>query len=157
MREALAQPDWDARFADWRAGMAAQQALRALRACGLAAAERADSRSQESCLLNAHHARFGDGTAERVAALKGCVSALVAERLHEAVGDAELIGWPRPGLNLVSEFSGLLAWEAHVALQQLPVRAVCGVSASRLAAHLLEARGAVRQRTEDGVVRWERS
>ena len=46
-----------------------------------------------------------------------------------------------PSRKEVPEFSGLLAWEAHVALQQLPVRAVCGVSASRLAAHLLEARG----------------
>lgn len=141
LREAVAQPDWDARFADWRAGMVTQEAYRALHACGLPATERAEPRSYESCLFNAHHERFGDGTALRITMVKGCLSALVAERLHDAIGDPELIAWARPGLHLTAEFSALLAWDAHAALYGMRVADVRGVAAGKVAARLLEARG----------------
>lgn len=141
LREAVAQPEWNAQFADWHAGTTSQEALRALRACGLPAVERAEPRSYEDCLSNAHHARFGEGTALRITMVKGCLSALVAERLHDAIGDPELIAWARPGLNLTAEFSALLAWDAHAALYGMRVADVRDVPAGKVAARLLETRG----------------
>lgn len=81
------------------------------------------------------------GTGWRVLLDDGPSLRVVGGLLHDAIGDAEVIGWPRPGLNLVAEFADLLGWEAHAALHGLAVLAVRDAPASRLAAHLLEARG----------------
>jgi hypothetical protein len=142
LREALSRPEWDARFDAWRAAVARREMLHALERCGLRTSEAPVAREAEAKLCNAIALRYGIAPAAYVRALRSCAGAWIAERLAGAIGDPELIAWPREGLHLGHEFAALAAWHLHVEHCRCGAVALRDETPNRWAAMLLERAGA---------------
>jgi len=137
LQEALSQPDWPQRWAQWHAAVQRREMRHALRTAQVGVV-RLDADAVRARLCNLHHGRTDMAAGELLCALRCAATALVAERLQSQVGDAALLGWARPGLNLPAEFAALLEWRLHGLLHATPVAQLRAMSATRVAAMLVE-------------------
>ena len=137
LREGLSHSEWDSKFSDWRRNVEINQAAAALRNCGLAAIPTTILAAEVS-LFNHHRRRCGTGVAAHMCALKGAASALIARRVEIAVGDPELIGFPRPGLHFTQIFGEMMRWQLHGLIKRTHVATLRAPAEMRTAAILVE-------------------
>lgn len=137
LREALGELRGADIIASWRLAAERRQILAALRALKTHSA-RLDATSVRAQLCNLHRVRIGQPCGRWLRALQQANAALVAERLHDLVGDPALIGFAREGLHLARIVSGLMEWPLHGLLHDAPVLAIVQRSPGRFAAETIE-------------------
>lgn len=139
LREAIDRPDGDALLRAWRDSAERREMLAALRALHLPAIEGTNTQGRAR-LCNAHRQRIGQPAGPLLRALQRSCAALVAERLHDMVGDPQLVGFALPGIHLGQWLLGLLEWRLHRTLWAMPAPAA-DTQPGPYAAHALERHG----------------
>lgn len=141
LREALDQPDGLDLIDRWRTAEARREMLAALRATGVTIG-RLDPTDARARLCNQHRLRLGRPAGPWLRALQRSTSALVAQRLHDAVGDPSLIGYAVEGLHLGHAFSELMEWQLHAVMHCTPAHRLADAGdPGRFAAQALEHHG----------------
>ena len=140
LREGLSRMDWDDRFADWRRAAERREMMLALHDFGLVGQD-LSAPTVRAGLCNAHQRRFGVGVAPHLGALRTAMAGLVARYMTDAIGDADLIAWARPGLHLGECFTDLTVWRGHIELQARGAFDLRCTTPGRLAAEILESAG----------------
>jgi len=137
LHEALSQAEWPTIWAKWHAAMHRREMRAALRALG-ATVVRLEPDAVRARLCNLHRERIDVPAGELLCALRCAATALVAERVQVLVGDASLLCYARPGLNLPAEFAALLEWRLHRLLHATAPAQLRCMAATRVAATLVE-------------------
>ena len=122
LAHALEADDWDQRFAPWLDGQHRARAAQALLLCGLATSG-AHLSDVRTVLCNLHRTRLGVPAGAALGKLEALARCDVAAALADAVGEAPLLAWHRPGLNLIDAFAGLVCIHAHTVInttQEMP-------------------------------------
>jgi hypothetical protein len=140
LREAVGMPQGAALIGDWRKAAERREVMAALQACGCNL-HNLDAAAARAQLCNRHRLRLGRPVGVYLRALQRSCAALAAERLHEMVGDPELIGFALPGLHLCQTLAALLEWRLHRALHASSARSLTQDSPARFAAQALERHG----------------
>lgn len=141
LREASGHPGGSEIIERWRLAAERREVLAALKTTSspLVNLQPAAARAR---LCNLHRQQFGLPIGAHLRALQRSCGALVAERLHEMVGDPALIGFALPVLHLGQTFADLLQWRLHRALHSTATLAVQQASPAKFAALALERHGA---------------
>lgn len=121
LREAVGRPDGSALLQAWRDAAGRHEMLEAHRALGLPAIPGTAAQGRAR-LCNAHRLRRGEPAGSMLRTLQRGCAALVAERLHQTLGDASLIGYSSPGIHLGEWLLQLMEWRLHIVLGAMPVR-----------------------------------
>lgn len=140
LREAFGRADGPALIGAWRNSAQRRELLAALQAARLVGPA-VDARDGRARLCNHHRHRVGRPVGAHLRALQRSCAALVAERLHDMVGDPALIGFAVPGLHLGELMADLLEWRLHRVLCQTPVGEFLVAASGPFAAALLERHG----------------
>lgn len=145
VREGLSQPDWTDRFEAWATAAGRREMLVALCALGLGN-RRLEPVHVRALICNRHRARLGQPAGPWLRALRQASDALAAEVVCREVGDASLLGFASPGLNLPREFGRLLEWRQHRIVHEWPAASLCELPPGRFAATAVERRSAMLHR-----------
>lgn len=113
--EAIEHPEWDGRYAIWFDGMQRQAMRQALLTNGLHC-RRVDAVSTRGALGNAYHNETQCCAGRVFMHLQGVLFAWVSKRVGECITDPALLGFPRPGLNVVDALAEVLQWPLYALL-----------------------------------------
>lgn len=136
LTEVIEQPDWDQRYGDWLMGMNSQRIGQALHHAGLRTAIRSYDAAR-SKLCQAAHARCGRNITALLRQIDANLHAITLEQLQHALAKPRFLGYPRPGLSFVRDFSHLLHWSAYGLLCDPDTVGPVPDDEPRLAAHLV--------------------
>lgn len=146
LREGLGRPEWEQAFGAWHAAAERRLIVQALAATGTPCAG-LDASSARATLCNRHRQRIGVPVGPMLRALRRAAAGLASEQLQRHVDDPALIGFARPGLHLGLVLTDLLEWPMHRLLWTHTAAEITTAPPARLAAALVEKRGAVLHRT----------
>ena len=124
LARALAADDWNQRFDPWLEGQHRARAAQALLLCGIVTSN-AHLSDVRNVLCNLHRTRLGVPAGAALGKLEVLARCDVAAALADAVGEASLLAWHRPGLNLIDTFAGLVSIHAHTV-----INSTCGLPAA---------------------------
>ena len=119
LRHALDDPDWQHLYADWLKLQSTAIAAQNLLLCGQATSAQA-LQNPRAALCNAHYQKHHRPCAKHINALAYLAQQELAANLAKEVGDAQLLAWCLPGLNLMSDLGELIALHAHTDLHHAP-------------------------------------
>lgn len=145
LREALDQPLWAKLIDDWFEAAHRREMMAVLRAMNTVTPV-LEPAAVRVHLCNLHRTRIGRPARAWLVALQRANAALVAERLHDLVGDPALIGFAREGLHLARSFGELMEWRLHAILHATAPLALTGSVPSRFAAASVERHAALLHR-----------
>jgi hypothetical protein len=99
---------------------------------------RLDSVSARASLCNAHRVRLGQPAGRYLRALRCSATALVSDKLHQALGDPSLIGFAIEGIHLGDILTSLMEWQLQTVLLRYPPQVQINGCAARFAATAIE-------------------
>jgi hypothetical protein len=137
LRETMQHPMGGDMLDQWRRSCERREILCALVGSGIAPRP-ADAANARSRLFNHHRLRLGFAVGERMRHLQRAAGALVAQQLHEHLGDPALIGFAREGLHMGLFLTELLSWRLHSSLTHTPRWRLETMSAAQFAAFAVE-------------------
>ncbi len=145
LRMALDHPHWAELINTWVLAAQRRQTLAVLHGLNTATC-RHDAAAVRVHLCNLHRVRTGQPARAWINALQRANSALVAERLHDLLGDPALIGFAREGLHLGQTFAALMEWQLHAILHAAPLTVITHGTPGRFAAQSIERHAAALHR-----------
>lgn len=136
--ELIERPDWDERYGNWMTAIHSQLIRRQLLHLGQRVGFR-DQAAARSTLCNAHYLRMGVSVVDVLRHIQGVVHGMVVQHMQDAIPSPRFLGYPRPGLSLVSDFAALMQWPAYRLLSQIKSADLADPDdVPRLAAYLAE-------------------
>lgn len=140
LREALDQPMWAGLIDTWAEATHRREIMATLRAMNTVC-QLLEPAAVRSHLCNLHRQRIGRPARGWLVALQRANAALVAQRLHELLGDPALIGFAREGLHVARSFSELMEWQLHAIVHAAAPLDLLQSAPSRWAAAAVEHHG----------------
>ena len=137
LREALSHVDWKDLIETWQRAEQRREVLAALRETQTHCQQLAPAAARVR-LCNLHRQRTGQPAGIWINSLHRANNALVAQRLHDVVGDPALIGFAREGLHLCQTFGALMEWRLHRVLYSTPLAVFDLATPARYAADAIE-------------------
>lgn len=122
LEHALESDEWEQRFNPWLDAQHRARAAQALLLCGVFTST-AHLANVRNVLCNLHRTRLGAPAGAALGRLEALARCDIAAALADAVGEARLLAWHRPGFNLIDTLAGLVAIHAHTIIngtQELP-------------------------------------